>query len=153
MAAIATDWKTHPLPEQRMRFTLDRVFSRPEMERIRNGLVPVQMEDKWFIYSEDDTLYFHRSWTGYCIYVARFVEVGEGSCRIAEVAVNGDASQYHAKDAAQEAGHINYLIDLLLLQSNPSYDHAPGSGMQSAAMAWSDVGRAYIGILPSEGDK
>jgi len=34
------------------------------------GLVPEEIEDKWFIYWEDDTLFFHRSWTGNCIYVS-----------------------------------------------------------------------------------
>lgn len=26
------------------------------------------MEDKWFVHLTDGTLYFHRSWTGRCIY-------------------------------------------------------------------------------------
>ena len=29
-------------------------------------------EDKWFIYWENDTLFFHRSWTGVCVYIVRF---------------------------------------------------------------------------------
>ena len=32
---------------------LDRAFSPQEMKRIRKGLVPQQMEDKWFIYWKD----------------------------------------------------------------------------------------------------
>ena len=30
--------------------TLDRVFSPQDMDRIRRGVVPEAMEDKWFIY-------------------------------------------------------------------------------------------------------
>ena len=46
--------------------TLDRVFSQEDMDRIRRGVVPETMDDKWFIYWTEDALYFHRSWTGCC---------------------------------------------------------------------------------------
>ena len=42
--------------------TLDRVFSPQDMDRIRRGVVPEAMEDKWFIYWKEDMLFFHRSW-------------------------------------------------------------------------------------------
>ena len=32
------------------------------------------MEDKWFIFMENGILYFHRSWTGVCIYQVHFDE-------------------------------------------------------------------------------
>ena len=70
-------WKTEDLPARRTSVPLDRAFSREEMERIRHGVVPEEMEDKWFIYWRDDALFFHRSWTGYCVYVVRFVPDGE----------------------------------------------------------------------------
>jgi 8-oxo-dGTP diphosphatase len=62
--AKPTDWKTYPLPSKKITIRLDRTFSPQEMKRLSEGLVPRQMEDKWFIYWKDDTLYFHRSWTG-----------------------------------------------------------------------------------------
>lgn len=35
------------------------------------------MEDKWFSYMDENTLYAHRSWTGYCIYIIEInVETG-----------------------------------------------------------------------------
>ena len=48
--------------------TLDRVFSPQDMDRIRRGVVPEAMEDKWFIYWKEGMLFFQRSWTGFCIY-------------------------------------------------------------------------------------
>ena len=47
------------------------------MDHIRQGMIPEVMEDKWFIYWKDDALFFHRSWTGFCIYVVRFAADGE----------------------------------------------------------------------------
>ncbi len=41
--------------------TLDRVFSPQDMDRIRRGVVPEAMEDKWFIYWKEGMLFFQRS--------------------------------------------------------------------------------------------
>ena len=35
---------------------------------LKTGLVPKEMEDKWFIYYEHPRLFFHRSWTGQPVY-------------------------------------------------------------------------------------
>ena len=44
------------------------------------------MEDKWFSYMDGNTLYAHRSWTGYCIYIIEInVETG-----VHDVTVNRD---------------------------------------------------------------
>lgn len=42
------------------------------------GLIPGAMEDKWFLYLEDNKLYCHQSWTGYCAYIVEFVPCEEG---------------------------------------------------------------------------
>lgn len=39
------------------------------------------MEDKWFWYMEGDTLYIHRSWTGFCIYIVEF-DFGTGRHKV-----------------------------------------------------------------------
>ena len=57
--------------------TLDRVFSPQDMDRIRRGVVPEAMEDKWFIYWKEGMLFFQRSWTGFCIYVVHFAADGD----------------------------------------------------------------------------
>ena len=52
-------------------FTLE---SEEEFEHIKRGIVPEEMEEKWFIYFEDDKLYFHRSWSGSLIFIATFTD-------------------------------------------------------------------------------
>ena len=52
--AVPSAWKTIDLPARRASVTLDRVFSREEMDHIRQGVIPEVMEDKWFIYWKDD---------------------------------------------------------------------------------------------------
>ena len=65
--AKVSDWETTPLPAKRTKIVLERRFSTEEIQCMRSGLIPAVMEDKWFIYWQDDTLFFHRSWTGFCI--------------------------------------------------------------------------------------
>jgi len=69
---LQSDWKSLPLPAKRVELSLKHTFTQSEMDFIRNGVIPRQMEDKWFISFADDALHFHRGWTGFCIYIARF---------------------------------------------------------------------------------
>ena len=50
---------------------LSLVFTKEEYQKLIRGHIPYQMEDKWYIFYEDDWLYFHRSWTGYGMYKAQ----------------------------------------------------------------------------------
>lgn len=60
------------MPAARALLQLAREYTAQEFKSIIEGLVPQQMEDKWFIYYEEPWLYLHRSWTGFCIYIVRF---------------------------------------------------------------------------------
>ena len=108
--------------------TLDRVFSPQDMDRIRRGVVPEAMEDKWFIYWKEDMLFFHRSWTGFCIYVVRFAADGD-AWRMMQADVNRDPRQYQETDTDRDARLIAYLIDAVLLHRHVEF---PPAGRASA---------------------
>ncbi len=72
------------------------------------------MEDKWFMFVEDDTLYAYRSWTGYCIYQMSLVKEGDGYV-VGETFANRDESQYSWKDDLYDSRLLMFLIDHLLL--------------------------------------
>jgi ribA/ribD-fused uncharacterized protein len=112
--ASRQSWKVLPLPEARTRLTIERTFSPKEYERVRRGVIPQEMEDKWFIFLEDDWLYFHRSWTGFCIYQVRLEPVADGY-RVAEVWVNRDPEQYTQTEDSQDVSSLHRLIDAVLL--------------------------------------
>ena len=112
--AKPADWKTEALPSKKTTIHLDRTFSSQEMEHISRGLVPEQMEDKWFIYWQDDTLFFHRSWTGFCIYVVHFIPEGD-RYRMVEADVNQDPAQYKEPNDERDIRMISYLVEVLLL--------------------------------------
>lgn len=102
--ATRSSWKTHPMPESRQALPWSRAFSRDEMQAMARGLLPQQMEDKWFIFLEDDQLYFHRSWTGLCCY---------------QVDLDKRKAWYNAEEVDMpEPEHVellDFLIDRLLL--------------------------------------
>ncbi len=60
--AIATknNWETKPAPERKEKLNFDALFSDTDADRLIKGLIPVEMENKWFIYYEDSWLYLHR---------------------------------------------------------------------------------------------
>ena len=57
-----------PLPAVRKQLPFTRIFTRSEYQKITFGHIPKEMEDKWFIFFENDKIYFHRSWTGFCMF-------------------------------------------------------------------------------------
>ena len=137
------DWQTEPMPETHAVIPFDRMYSRKEMEKIQRGLLPLEMEDKWFICFEDDTLRLHRSWTGFCVYQARFVEQPDGWV-IDELLVNRDPEQYTATDNAYDAALFEYIVESLLLSNYrfPFPEKSNGEGEVNAALArWSLMGR------------
>lgn len=142
---VQSDWQTKPLPRKHSTVALDRAFNAQEMSAIRSGLLPEEMEDKWFIYWSDDTLFFHRSWTGICIYVVRFECEEQRGARMFEAAVNRSPGQYGETSDETDAQMISYLIDILLLHQDavfPSISPDPG---ERALQNWSVVGRAMMG--------
>ena len=117
-----TDLNTlFPQPAQHATLVLDRLFSPPEAVLLRLGYRPREMQDKWFIYFENDVLYFHRSWTGFCIYQVSFVPEGQG-LRMTRALVSRNAEQYGETRDDRDREQMLELIDRFLLHRN---DDAP----------------------------
>jgi hypothetical protein len=64
-----------------------------EIKKIREGKLPSHQDDRWIIYFEDPWLYFHRSWTTFCIYKVH-VNYKAPYYFIDKVLVNGENEQY-----------------------------------------------------------
>lgn len=146
--AKADDWKREDLPLNRTTIHLERRFSAEEMECIQRGCIPREMEDKWFIYWEKDTLFFHRSWTGHCVYVVRFRVDGEEFLMF-EADLNRASEQYKATSDEADAALISYLVDSLLLRRSVDFPMDP-SNPSGIAKAWSLVGRVLLGEYPED---
>ena len=135
------------MPEKRTTIPLDRSFSKDEIQQIQMGVIPEEMEDKWFVYWQDDTLFFHRSWTGFCVYVVRFVCDDDGATAT-EADLNRDPEQYKNTDDQYDADMIPYLVNVLLLKRPAPFPSKSSSGIRAALEQWSQVGRAGLGEHP-----
>lgn len=103
------DWKTVEIPAQIEEFVLEKRLTHDDIKRIEAGHRPEEMEDKWFMYYENNKLFLHRSWTGYCIYVVDISESGE-----LKAIVNRNSEQYKEKDIERDKTQLNILIDGLI---------------------------------------
>lgn len=95
------------MPEACDEFVFRRSFTPEQMERLRMGNVPEEMEDKWFWYYEDNRLHIHRSWTGYCIFIVAF----DPGSDLLRVTVNRDPAQYRSTDAHRDEYELNRLLN------------------------------------------
>ena len=112
--AEPSDWKTLPMPERTARLPFERTVDAKQMARLRDGFVPSEQEDKWFVVFHDDALWFYRSWTGFCIYRVRFEARGVERFAVVEATVNRQADQYRNSDDAADVRTLDSLIDSLL---------------------------------------
>ncbi len=121
------------MPETRQPLAWRREFSPNELATVACGLIPQEMEDKWFIFLEDDVLWFHRSWTGLCCYQVRL----EGG-RVSEAWFNPEVDH----TAKEHADLLGFLVERLLLDRPIPFPRSLTGGDQSGAVLHSLVGYA-----------
>ena len=111
--ATRDDWNAFPL---RSTIPLDyhASFTPEEYDILRLGLIPFEMEDKWFIFWEADSLFFHRSWTGIAIFRVDFRSTGT-RFEVAAAFVTADQERYRRGADTYEAALLDFLIHGLLL--------------------------------------
>jgi len=100
------------------------------------------MEDKWFIFFEEPWLYLHRSWSGACIYAARFAPMG-GGVTAAEAWVNRKRSEYKGTDNGYDTALLRFLIEALLLGKEVRFPVPTGEAYAPGVLQANIVGRAY----------
>jgi hypothetical protein len=115
--ATFASWQHKPLPGTRAPILYERRFTAEEHARVILGLVPVQLEDKWFIYFEDGLLRLHRSATGACIYGVHLSAGGDGGdgSVVTEAWVSRATGEYTRTDDAYDARLLSFLVERLLL--------------------------------------
>jgi len=104
------DWKIKNMPLRCKSVAIEKLYSPEEFEKIAAGLIPKQMEDKWFIFYEESWLYLHRSWTGFCVFKVRFESVTEG-LEVVEAWVNRDPTEWRAPDINDDVNLLEFLLD------------------------------------------
>ncbi|WP_226990057.1 ADP-ribosylglycohydrolase family protein [Cellulophaga baltica] len=109
--ATKDKWKTIPMDNPK-RLDVSIFLNFEQLNKLKLGLVPNQMEDKWFVYFNNDNIYFNRSWTGYEIFKAK-LNLNENGCEINEFRVEQNLEKYKEADDERNIynfkNHIEYL--------------------------------------------
>lgn len=121
--ARRSDWKALDMPDATAPLDAVRVLTPGELARLRLGVVPRAMEEKWFVYFEHPWLYLHRSWTGVCVYAVRFEEFTGGAV-IAEAVANRAPGQYTETDPEADSQRLLALLDSVI-RRNERYAPPP----------------------------
>ena len=106
------EWHTKPMSGPTVRFDFDRTFTPGEMERVRKGFVPEEMEEKWYIVFRGDKLDFHRSWSGDHIYSMEIDDAG----RVTGVIAARDPASYTDENREHDRSLVRSLLDTYVLR-------------------------------------
>lgn len=112
--ARPNSWNIVQMPAAVASLPLNRTYTVEEFNVLARGFVPEVIEHKWFIFMQDNVLFFHRSWTGLCIYKVAF-EQNNAEYVVQEALVNRDLEQYNSTDNSYETALLSWLIDGFLL--------------------------------------
>jgi NADH:ubiquinone oxidoreductase subunit len=98
------------MPSARRRMELQRRYSAAEFERLAEGHVPTDQDDRWFIWvGDDNVVHVHRSWTGFEIYQVRLVPAGD-DYEVTEAWTNDHPDQ-HQGDAPMDDALLGSMLD------------------------------------------
>ena len=91
----ASRWsQLKPMEGPRWPIRCGHAFTAEDLARLREGLWPRSMDDKWAVHLEGDTLRCWRSWTGLCIYETTISATEDGGGRAPLLLVLDDATAY-----------------------------------------------------------
>lgn len=141
-----------PLPEKHAVLAYEEHFTAEESTRLLRCVLPGDMADKWIVLVDDFELRFHRSWTGFCVYVVTLVNDREDDdfdddepiryCAC-DAVVNRDPDQYSSTDDAHDAALVSWLIRTLLLEQQVELPADPAATPDDALLAaWGFAGNA-----------
>jgi len=116
--ARRADWKAEPMRAPKRVPPPPCTWTDGEITALRRGLVPKDMEDRWFAFMEGDWLFLFRSWTGIAVYEARF-EAVTGGWGITELVVTGDRDLYRSTSDADEWTKAESVIRSAILRQVP----------------------------------
>ncbi|MGF0666849.1 hypothetical protein ACQRWG_03350 [Stenotrophomonas maltophilia] len=128
----ATAWKAKLPALTRVRWPIrcGHVFSADELARLREGLWPRDMDDRWTVWLDGHAMRCWRSWTGTCIYETH-VALGEDGTGAAEVLdVLDDPATY--RRAVTDAAKLELFEGILSLVWRRDDDRAALAGVKAS---------------------
>lgn len=88
-------------------------YSMSEIESLRQGFQPKDMDDRWKVSSIDDWIYFTRSWTGHCIFAIKIANVSGEEYKVTESWFNANPDEYNSMGRQNNQQVLKRLIKSL----------------------------------------
>lgn len=104
-----------PFPNNSPSYEVEFIIKKEDYSKVFLGICPMNMEDKWFVYEENNEIYMYRSWTDVCIAKLFIKELDNKDYSIYNIQINGDKFEYKSKGKKED---INMIIDELQLIFN-----------------------------------
>lgn len=89
------------------------ILTKEQFNKVKNGVVPMEMGDRWFIFYENETLNFHW-WSGPCIYKIKFIE-HQSYIESREIIVVSDERVKPFLSDTDEFNELKFIIKYSLL--------------------------------------
>jgi hypothetical protein len=124
MPASATSCKHEPFTEG-VPLLYRSDFDAQQFARLKEGLIPRDMEDKWFIYFEEPHLFLHHSWTGKPVYRLTLKDVLNGA-EVTEALWSKDLADASKLGSNYQVQLIDFLVSNLLLGLAKPFPVPPG---------------------------
>jgi len=134
-------WKTEEFVKPKA-IKIELHLTETQFARIRFGRLPEEMEDKWFVYFDNNKLYFHRSWTGFKIFEA-IINKSESGYIISEFIVERDGDRYTNIDDGEDIRSLYFLIGRGLLGLNVDLPIS-SNNEKDVLCGWSNFGRMML---------
>jgi hypothetical protein len=99
-----------PMGDARIEIEYERVLSPELAARLRTGIWPQDMDDRWAVCLDETGLHMWRSWTGHCIFSLPARQEGESTV-VGPLIVNGDRATYQRSGDAEVLRVVAALID------------------------------------------
>ena len=94
---------------------INLAFNEAQYQKLILGLSAKEMENRWRIYFEDDTLCFLRSWTGYHVFDAK-IQKEDNLYHIKEFLAERNPEKYKNTNDDYDINVISELINKILTQ-------------------------------------
>lgn len=101
-------WKPMVSPQS---FAFSLKLTPENYELASRGSIPQEMEDKWFVFMEKNTLNFHRSWTGLGVFQLIFEEK-DGFHEVIEAYICEEFNKTWSDE--QKINELNSLLKYIL---------------------------------------
>ncbi|GIJ46219.1 hypothetical protein Val02_31050 [Virgisporangium aliadipatigenens] len=93
----------------------ERVFSDDEWRRIRRGYASRDMDERWDVFVEEQTVFVHRSWTGFEIFAATMVPAQPHGWRIGTAVVESELERHRRTSHEYDRVVLELVLVMIVL--------------------------------------